>query len=379
MMNRLKGALSAAAAFLVSFVFAEILCRLIFPAEGDVRLQRVAGSADSNVSPNGPDSLFVENDGVLGLQPQIRAVISKHPQSNREVVITTNSLGLRGPEPRGSEIPKLLFVGDSVTFADAASDHETFVARICEGDFRGYDCLNAGVNGAGLRSYRAYLEKILQRVRPAAIIVEIYLNDYRESPTVWKPKPPKLFSSSRLVQQVYRAASLLDISLRLWNLHRKNALSADAVAAILREGQQPVDEAEVERTARYISENAFDFGGAWSESGTREFQEGIKELKSFAEQRSIPLYGALFPVAFQVDSKALYDQPQVKLMEISKELQLPAIDLLPVFRGARGENLFFDQCHLTENGHAAVAAELQRWLKEQLMPADPPHTAFLIR
>jgi lysophospholipase L1-like esterase len=82
-----------------------------------------------------------------------------------------------------------------------------------------------------------------------------------------------------------------------------------------------------------------------------------------------------FPVRHQVESPHVFDYPQRRLKEISRRLEVPLLDLLPLLRaeyessGRAGRPLFFDQCHVTPYGSELVARMIYTFLKRVPAPA----------
>jgi lysophospholipase L1-like esterase len=97
--------------------------------------------------------------------------------------VTTNSIGLRGPEPvQPKPVGELrvLAVGDSTTFGLGVNDDETFVAKL-ESRLRtivpGATAINGGISG-----YNAVLEASLVRhfapiLKPDVVLIGVFWND----------------------------------------------------------------------------------------------------------------------------------------------------------------------------------------------------------
>jgi hypothetical protein len=63
---------------------------------------------------------------------------------------------------------------------------------------------------------------------------------------------------------------------------------------------------------------------------------------------------AALPVSFQVYAERLDDAPQREIEARARRLCYGFLDLLPALRRHRDLDLFFDHCHLRENGNQIV-------------------------
>jgi len=105
--------------------------------------------------------------------------------------VKTNSLALRGPEV-ALEKPKngyrILCVGDSITFGEAASCNETTYPAVLERKLnerfdppREIQVLNAGVMGYASLQCRRWLEELLPRLKPDLVLLCAGTNDFHFS------------------------------------------------------------------------------------------------------------------------------------------------------------------------------------------------------
>jgi hypothetical protein len=73
----------------------------------------------------------------------------------------------------------------------------------------------------------------------------------------------------------------------------------------------------------------------------------------------------LAPVDLQVYGPQIDRVPQEHFAAMCGRLGLPCLDLLPLLRTHRqstGDEVLYDQCHLTPTGHDIVGEEMLRWL-----------------
>ena len=99
--------------------------------------------------------------------------------------VRTNSLGLRGPEPRSPAPPRRIVVlGDSMTFGHGVRDSQTY-SKFLEALFaisgEEVEVVNAGVKGYGTdQSFKLYLTR-LRHLRPDLVIFGHYRNDIADN------------------------------------------------------------------------------------------------------------------------------------------------------------------------------------------------------
>jgi lysophospholipase L1-like esterase len=95
----------------------------------------------------------------------------------RVVHISTNSLGLRGPElvPKPAGVRRVLALGDSYTFGHAVEAAETWPAvlqrRLNSGGASRWEVVNAGVSGHGTGQQLLMYELLEDRVEPDAVVL----------------------------------------------------------------------------------------------------------------------------------------------------------------------------------------------------------------
>lgn len=105
--------------------------------------------------------------------------------------IRINRYSQRGgdyPLPKAPGVPRIVIVGDSLTFGQGVRDHETFPAQLqamYEGQKSGRgqpQVINAGVNSWSSWHYRRWVETQMERFDPDVIVVGLFAGNDMEVP-----------------------------------------------------------------------------------------------------------------------------------------------------------------------------------------------------
>ena len=97
--------------------------------------------------------LYQDTAAGKRLRASVNGVVCRHRLSGKDVAIRTNALGFRGGAIGPKSKRRLLFLGDSITFADYLAEGEIFVARVqefSETALRPWETLNTGVGAVGI-------------------------------------------------------------------------------------------------------------------------------------------------------------------------------------------------------------------------------------
>ena len=118
----------------------------------------------------------VEFDDELGWVPKPGA------SGQKNVWGTTVTIGEDGIRSNGSSVvntdgnkPLILAVGDSYTFGDEVSDHETWPALLEKST--GYKVINGGVFGYGLDQSYLRLEQLVKKFKPQIVVFSLIDDD----------------------------------------------------------------------------------------------------------------------------------------------------------------------------------------------------------
>jgi len=99
--------------------------------------------------------------------------------------LSTNSLGHRGPEPRGPLRGALLYLGDSFTVGYGVNDGEEYpalvAARLAERGAGTVPYINAGRGNTGQSHWIKYLRREAPALEPTFVIVQINETDFSDN------------------------------------------------------------------------------------------------------------------------------------------------------------------------------------------------------
>jgi len=306
------------------------------------------------------------------MKPNVRAVHRPQERGGEEIVIETNRFGLRSPELGDREPGELrvLVVGDSVTAGAEVHAHELFTTRAEEaagGRAGRVRFLNGGVISASLSQTFFQLNELIEPVDPDVVVIQLYLNDARNAGIfVVDMVPPRLRWSRFLMWaadrvdrwrhsawvEVHGVDRDFDEWARSFVVHQRKVYSGDA-ASFLRLHPTTRDRA------------AGDYGLGWNAEAWAEIEKMIAAAADLCRAHGVELGLMLAPVDLQVYGAQIDRVPQEHFAAMCDRLDLPCLDLLPPLRRHRqatGDEMMFDQCHLTPVAHSVVGEEMVRWL-----------------
>ncbi len=368
----------------VTVFAAEGVARLVLPVQQVVEVESVGprrGDPGSlrEIEQERSIDLVIDWSGSHGvrLNPRIRATIHDHVLSHRDVIIETNSLGLRYPElgeKTGDEF-RVLVLGDSITFGDYVSFDETYPAAL-EQRFKGriprIRVINAGLPGVGTSDELHHFVEIADDVEADLVLVGMYLNDSQSGGRFNARSLSQPYASSRFLSWLVNRVEALRI--RLWSDEAIPEIDPEWREDFRGDRQLRTGDMWNDRDAHdYEIYNAhMDFGIAWNPQSWVVMERVTRVLELAAQQRGQEIAAFLFPVHFQVTGNVGDFRPQESFAAMCRLMDLPCLDLAPALRAdwqINGEKLFFDHCHLTAHGNRVVADALAGWLdEERLIP-----------
>lgn len=326
--NRIANLLLALAAVLLAVLAVEGALRLLEP-DSDVQVLREVAT------PRG---------SYLALRPGVSGLMLGRS-------VSVNAEGYRGALRSRSKtegVMRVLFFGDSHTFSMGADDDHTYPAVVERTlNSRGLRCevLNFGVPGQDLRQILLLLRDRAFPYEPDLIVITFHSGDILESPddVVRRDRPAGAAGPSRLhefkvelLRRSYLARLVIPYS-----------------AALLR-GAFGWSGGLTHREQREIEEE----GKAWLELRTK-----LLELKQELDRRGIGLAFVLFPSMLPFEKHPA--RPEFAMLSAWLAAHdIPALDLLPAFRGQRAGRLtasLLDK-HPNEEGYAIAGAAVAGFL-----------------
>ena len=365
-------------------LLAEGAARLLLPVQQIVEVEPSTtrhsrpGAVEEREQERGIDVL-IDWSGQEGVRlfPGVRATIHNHTLSHRDVVIETNSLGLRSPElgPKSDDEFRVLVLGDSITFGDYVPFEETYTAQLesrLDGRRPRVTVINAGLPGAGASDELYHYLEICDAVDADLILVGMYLNDSQSGGRFYARSLPEPYASSRFLSWLVNRIEVLRIS--LWSDEIIPEIDPGWREDFRGDRKLKTGDMWNDRDAfDYEIYNAsMDFGVAWNPQSWAILERVIRTLALAARQREQIIAAFLFPVHIQVKGTVENFGPQRSFAAMCESIDLPCFDLVQALRvdwQANDAELYFDHCHLTPHGNTVVAAALVEWLdEERLIP-----------
>ena len=172
----------AAASTLFSLLLAEGVCRVAVPAPARVNItvnpptNAVPAEVRLPVHPE-QGGLYVETPAGRRLRPNTTAHIGRHALSGVPVEIRTNALGYRNREIGEKKGKRILFLGDSITFADYLPEEQCFVRRVetlARAQGKDWETVNAGVGAVSLKTELAIQLETGLALNPDVVVLGWY-------------------------------------------------------------------------------------------------------------------------------------------------------------------------------------------------------------
>jgi lysophospholipase L1-like esterase len=371
--------LLAAASLVAGLAVCELAARVILPPRQLVRVK-------SDTLPSQPYGLVrrkadvdfgtISAFGPTGrrLRPNVRAVNRPGVRGREPVLIETNALGLRCGElaAKRPDDFRVLVLGDSVTMGCEVHEHELFTNRaedLTVGRSSRVRFVNGGVVSMDLSNTFYQLVELLEPVAPDLVVIQLYLNDAAKAGIFTVDMIPDWLGWSRFLvwaanrvdgwrQSLWTEVDGADLDLRGWRAefvrHQRQVYGGD---------RETFERLEPEtRDAAWV-----DYGLGWNSAAWVEIGKIIEAADKVCREHGVAFALMLAPVDLQVYGATIDRVPQEHFERMCRRLDLPCLDLLPVLRERRqsfGENVLYDQCHLTPTGHQAVANALVRFFDE---------------
>lgn len=272
--------------------------------------------------------------------------------------VKINGKGLRGPEldyEKPSNVIRILYLGDSVTFGYPLDRHEQTFPYLTEAILKtrtrkGIETINAGVDGYSPWQEYIYLSKEGIKYKPDLVIVSFILNDVTEKFRLklfgGETEGGKIERSALGIKRFFRKSSIIYFTKKLSDRMRFG--SDIQKGAIKKEGLRV--------TALFESPDSETIKNAWNIT-----LENLTKIFTFCKKRNMPIILAIFPWTTQFDDPDALSDPQKLLSQFATEHDITVVDLLPMFsqkmrdEGTKPSDYFFDHNHLRPAGNKIVA------------------------
>jgi lysophospholipase L1-like esterase len=321
----------------------------------------------------------------LILPANTRVVLTQeaNPKLDREIVVTRNSLGFRGPDPPPDFDRRLTLVavGGSTTecrFLGDGSDWPAALSRELARSLDGLWVNNAGLDGHSSFGHLKLVEQRLARLRPRVALLLMGLNDVARDDPKYQDTAltarPDLEGSGRILLWAARRSAAVSLAWNAWRARQAERLAL--VQPVLDLASLPQDGSG--RRGRAVAR-------AHRQGSARAYRERVDALLQATRGAGIEpvlltqpaLYGPAQDDVTGVDLGAIVVDHQGTngavawatleayndvLRELGREQGVPLLDVAR--RLPKSSRLYYDLVHLTREG----AAELGRIAAADLCP-----------
>lgn len=332
-----------------------------------------------------PDYEMNYGSGRGDLSPNQNGIWTIWP--HRPYHVQTNTDGLRNAEEVDPRAIHVLAIGDSFTFGPYVANEDTWPAWLegmlnRQGRRRRVQVLNAGYAGYTIQDEYFYLEDRGLALDPQLVIIAFYANDiadFKGRQREYLSRSPRLTPSgsawngfTRGVRPLIRRSAIAQTLFRVFRWMRvrqaARAAASPSGTAAAKEAVLPTRDDDTANRQLYRD---------W-------FMRTISLLKG----RHIPVLVVALPNLDQLAAPAMDTRPEHPLQDLTREMNVPFLDLLPALRSrAQVEDLYlvhFDpdqppgqqyvgNGHMTSYGYRAVADLIAQRLKSASLEGPFSH------
>lgn len=281
--------------------------------------------------------------------------------------IYVDRYGFRVPEDQKFRTvpprPRILFVGDSLTFGLAVKAEQCFAeltgdaVRKMDG-LPKFNVLNAGVTGYDIAQSLDQLRELETEFQPDLIVQQICFNDISEQYDARHGRDEGKYPEYRYMARDPHWSAIVRL---VFDWARKQRYGSDEQAAA--ETIQHVD------LMRLLEEPP----SATVEQAWERVFETERKLIAFCKEKSLPLIVVAFPIQQQFIFGDLSLDPQARLAAFFSKTDVPFVDISSVYfeqyerTPENGELLFVDDTHPTRLGHRIAAEATLKLLRDNNM------------
>ncbi len=319
------------------------------------------------------DSYYQDGDQCWRMPVNTRGWHVSH-DGDGDVLVGVNSIGTVGAEPRDDGSRRIAFIGDSIVFSGGIPLGDSIPVRVEQhlneavgATGRRWQCLNFGMSDLGIADYEKKLTYHALDHRPDLVVVGLYMNDSR---------PPQGFlgeSRRSGVGQAIRRSGLYRLHLvryvhkriGIWRVKRNPAINQRfGWVGAYQDKSYADSEAE---WLEMLEKARYDWGAAWREDSWPVIEEKLAGMQQRSQAHGARLVVVLFPVSVQMELADRFSSatfPQRQAAAVCAKLNIPLLDLLPVYLENRNVPILADQCHLTSVGSRLVAHVIAEFITD---------------
>lgn len=315
---------------LTFFCALELCCRLLVAAAPNARWAKHADVVVS-VGFSGLNEILEPDDTLFwrirrNMDTRIRGRVSD--SSELDFNVSTDMSGQRKTPKLPTPSHTILFLGDSCTFGIGVDDDETFPSLV-QNQFANVQCLNAGVPGYSSYQGRRLLETTSFELTPDIAVICFLFNDKAS----WDG-----------LSDLEHARALNSFRSRLARTSRFVALLGGLI-------QLSVEESSSLSKRPRLSD--------------LEYEDEISRIVARCRELEIQPVFLGWPIRSQMRDSRPISKQQV-LTQVATKLEVPLLDLVPVFRRSGGERLFADVVHANLGGNTLVTNKLLSLLRSEM-------------
>jgi hypothetical protein len=253
--------------------------------------------------------------------------------------VNTDGLRAREIAPKPPHTSRVLMLGDSFTFGWAVHDDSAiFSARVEQAlvaDGQAVEVVNGGLPGSLTDAWVALWDRLADRVDPDALVIVFFLRDGTRTSSLG------MFGRIRETVRAEHAASL-----------------AYRYSYAYRLVQDRLDRLRISGDYRDAFRASY-FGTETERAEWIAAQEHLRALIARARARQIPVALVVFPLLIDLDDAYPFAPICDALTAFAEHGGIPALSLLPAFRGHSGPDLWVSEYDQHPNARAhAIAAEV---------------------
>ncbi len=259
---------------------------------------------------------------------------------------------------RLADEPRILFLGDSVTFGYQLPAEFGYVECVqallnARSNPPKFKALNGGTISHTPQQELDWLQHEGAELAPNLVVVQVCMNDitYALHPAIQSGLARNAAFESASRKPHWSAIIRLAQG---WGRSRTYGDDLDVAAEFI----------ETENFALLFDESSSDaIQKAWNHA----FDEW-EQMLAFCHERRMPIAFVVIPFDDQIEDREMSDSPQARICSFAAAHRAPCLDLLPMFRllrhndGLPVKDLYLDYTHPSATGHAVIAESIVRFL-----------------